>query len=299
MENSVYITTVMFADIAGSTTLYERLGDEQANAIINDVINMMSEVTVKNSGTVVKTIGDEVMCRFSSADHAFTAACTIQEMLTKRSAENNVNIQVRIGFHSGRVLIREDGDVFGDDVNVAARVAVIAKGNQIITTKDTVDSLTSAFQSSCREFDRISLKGKSEETIIYEVLWESDDVTVTRMSTMIHCSNTIPAVKQLHLKYQDKELKLKMESSVISLGRGVQCDFIINSTHASRLHAKIEFRRGKFVIIDQSTNGTFIKTGDGKEVYLRREALPLLGNGIISLGVNTDHENPHQILFSV
>jgi predicted component of type VI protein secretion system len=107
------------------------------------------------------------------------------------------------------------------------------------------------------------------------------------------------AVKQLHLKYQDKELKLKMESSVIYLGRGVQCDIIINSTHASRLHAKIEFRRGKFVIIDQSTNGTFIKTSDGKDVYLRREALPLMGNGVISLGVNTDQENPHQILFSV
>ena len=49
----------------------------------------------------------------------------------------------------------------------------------------------------------------------------------------------------------------------------------------------------------QSTNGTFVKNSDGKEVYLRREELPLMGNGVISLGLKTDQEDPHQIYFSV
>ena len=153
------------------------------------------------------------------------------------------------------------------------------------------------FQSSCRAFDRLSLKGKSEKTIICEVVRQDDDVT--RMSTMINFMDTAPIVNRLHLKYLDKELRLNLESSAISLGRDDQCDFIIDSNHASRLHARIEIRRGKFVIIDQSTNGTFVKTSDGEELYLRREESPLLGNGVISLGVNPDQEDFYQIHYSV
>ena len=296
MDTSVF-TTIMFADVTGSTALYEQLGDEQANRIINDVITMMSELTEKHLGTVVKTIGDEIMCRFSEADQAFTAASIIQDSLQKRPADQGVKINVRIGLHTGQVLIRKDGDVFGDAVNVAARVAAIARGSQILTTKETVESLMPLFQSSCRAFDRLSLKGKSEKTIICEVLRQDDDVT--RMSTMINFMDTAPIVKQLHLKYLDKELSLNLESAAISLGRDEQCDFIINSNHASRLHARIEIRRGKFVIIDQSTNGTFVKTSDGEKLYLRREESPLLGNGVISLGVNPDQEDFYQIHFSV
>lgn len=291
------IITVMFADVAGSTSIYEQLGDEQANIIIHGVLELMADITYKNSGTVVKTIGDEVMCRFSKADDAFTAASVIQETFLNHPTISGFKIRIRIGMHTGQALLREDGDVFGDAVNVAARVTAIAKGNQIITTRDTVDALSAIFTRSCREFDRIQLKGKSEETVIYEVVWEGDDVT--RMSTMINFIDTIPSAKQLHLKHLEKEVVVNPDTPALTLGRGAQCDFVINSTHASRTHAKIEFHRGKFVIIDQSTNGTFVKYDDGKEVYLRREELPLMGNGVISLGVNTEQEKSHQIRFSV
>lgn len=289
------IITVMFADVAGSTELYQQFGDEHANAIIHDVLEMMSDITIKNSGKVVKTIGDEIMCRFSKADNAFITASVIQEMLHNRPKVNGVKVNVRIGMHTGQALLREDGDVFGDVVNVAARVVAIAKGNQIITTKDTIDALSAVFQTSCREFDRIPLKGQSEESVICEVIWEADDAT--RMSTMINFIDTIPSARQLHLKYMDKEVVLNPQSPRLSLGRGNQCDFVINSIHASRSHATIEFRRGKFVIIDQSTNGTFVKNDDSSEVYLRREELPIMGSGTISLGVNTGHEQQHQIYF--
>ena len=171
-------------------------------------------------------------------------------------------------------------------------------GGQIITSKDTVDSLNPLFQSGYGEFNRISLKGKSEETIIYEALWEKAD-DVTRMSTMIHFINAVSLEQQMHLKNLNKVLSLRTQASVISRGQDARCDFVINSKRVSCLHAKTKFRRGKFVNIDQSTNGTFVKNSDNKEVYLRREALPLMGNGRISLGSKTGQENPHQIYFSV
>jgi class 3 adenylate cyclase len=298
MSTSIHTITVLFADVEGSTTIYEKLGDEHANRIINNVIAKMTEVTVQNAGVLVKTIGDEVMCRFGNANNAITAASSIQEMLQKSQAEYGIKIQARIGLHMGQALIRDDGDVFGDAVNIAARVTAIARGGQIITTKDTADSLSPEFQSECREFDRISLKGRSEETVIYDVLWERAD-DVTRMSTMINFRNARQPEKKIQLKYLGKEVGLFPESSVISLGRGDQCDLVVNSARVSRLHAKIEFRRGKFVIIDQSTNGTFVKSSDGKEVYLRREELPLVGDGVISLGMKADNKNPHGIYYSV
>lgn len=296
MVASVDTITVMFADIAGSAALYEKLGDKQANRIVDDVILMMSDVAEKNSGVLVKTIGDEIMCRFSDADQAFSTATVIQERLQNRPAENSFKIEVHIGLHTGRALIREDGDVFGDAVNIAARVTNIARGGQIITSKDTVDSLGLLLQADCRQFDRISLKGKKEQSIIYEVLWEkSSDVTQT--SSILHFNNALPSEKQIHLKYLDKELSLRTESSVMFLGRSAQCDIVIDSTRVSRLHAKIEFRRGKFVIIDQSTNGTFVKYSGGKEVYLRREVLPLMGKGVISLGLKADQDDLQQVYF--
>ena len=96
------------------------------------------------------------------------------------------------------------------------------------------------------------------------MLWEKAD-DVTRMPTMIHFNNSLPLEKQMHLKYLDKVLSLKTQSSAISIGRDARCDFVIKSKSVSRLHAKIEFRRGKFVIIDQSTNGTFVKTAMAKK----------------------------------
>ncbi len=298
MDTSVDTLTVMFADVADSTSLYESLGDKKANQIIHGIIQLMAEVTENNSGYVVKTIGDEIMCRFNTADDAFITASVIQEALHNRPRVENIKLRVRIGMHTGQALIREeDNDVFGDAVNVAARVTSIAKGNQIITTRPTVEALSPIFRSSCREFDRIALRGKAQETIIYDAVWGSDDVT--RMSTMINLIDTIPTATQLQLTHQNSELSMEPGAQSLSLGRGPQCDLVINSSHASRSHAIIEFRRGKFVIIDQSTNGTFVKTDNGKEVYLRREELPLLGTGIISLGISTDKENLHQIRFDV
>jgi len=297
MDTPVETMTIMFADVAGSTSLYEKLGDQRANQLIQGVIQLMTDLTRKNSGTLIKTIGDEVMCRFPQADQAFTCANLIQEILHNRPPENQLKLRVRIGLHTGRVLLKPDGDVFGDAVNIAARVAAIARADQIITTSDTIEALSPVFKSSCRIFDRIPLKGKSEETTIYEVLWEADEVT--RMSTLINPVNTIPAARRLQLEYQDKTLILNADSAPILLGRGAQCDLIINSAKASRQHARIEFRRGKFVIIDQSTNGTFIQSDSGREIYLRREELPLLGQGVIGLGISSQQDKSHQIKFSV
>ncbi|MDQ7017096.1 MAG: FHA domain-containing protein, partial [Gammaproteobacteria bacterium] len=78
--------------------------------------------------------------------------------------------------------------------------------------------------------------------------------------------------------------------------RGSQCDLVIKGNAISRLHAFIEYHNGKFILRDESTNGTYVKMNGGRTVYLRREELPLLGSGVISLGAPV-REPDHRLLY--
>ncbi|MDA0977503.1 MAG: adenylate/guanylate cyclase domain-containing protein [Proteobacteria bacterium] len=175
---------VMFADVTGSTRLYETLGDEAANRIIGKVIDVMAKITEGYQGFVIKTIGDEIMCRFSSANDCVRAAIECQEEISAGIQGEDVEISIKVGLHFGPAILMDDGDVFGDAVNVAARMAGIAKGAQIITTQDTVSLLDADLQDMSRQFDRTNVKGKEEAIIVYQVVWEeSDDVTRIEINT--------------------------------------------------------------------------------------------------------------------
>jgi len=274
---------VMFADVAGSTKLYDELGDEIANSVISQVITMMQASTEAFSGVVIKTIGDEVMCQFDSADDAAKAAIQIQEKLELGLVQGTF-VAVRIGFHCGAVIFRDDGDLFGDTVNVAARMAGIAKGRQIILTESATKELSAGLAEKSREFDKIPVKGKAEEIRVCELVWE--ETGVTRMISIDSLNSQLN--EELYLSCGDANTRMTLNSSSVQIGRSAVCDLVVNADLASRTHAKISVKRGKFVLADQSTNGTFVLADDGQESYLRREELVLNGSGTISLGNNAN-----------
>lgn len=287
-------TGVMFADVTGSTKLYETLGDENANRIIGKVIDIMAKITEGYQGFVIKTIGDEIMCRFTSANDCVRAAIECQEEISAGIQGENVDISIKVGLHFGPAILMEDGDVFGDAVNVAARMAGIAKGAQIITTQDTINLLDADLQDMSRQFDRTNVKGKEEEIIVYQVVWEeSDDVTRIEMSS----DDLIEEIKYLSLDFQGNQQRIASDDHrTFVIGRGVQSDLLCKTRLASRSHATLEFRRGKFLLTDQSSNGTFVKTDDGENIFLRRQELMLWGSGYISLGEEISKEEPDNLI---
>lgn len=290
---------VMFADVSGSTRLYETLGDKDAKALIGAIVELMSELTRQHDGVVVKTIGDEVMSRFPRADAAIQSACAIQEQLELRPpAKPGVKVAVRIGVHWGPALL-ENGDVFGDAVNIAARMAGIAKARQIITTDDTVQALPPSLAAKARVFDKTPVKGKQAEMVIHEVVWEEQgDVTrITAVRAATPADTTVTRPLQVRCGTNQKTVPLDGASFV--LGRADDCNLVVPGNLASRQHARIEFRRGKYILVDQSTNGTWVRMQEGKDVYLRREELPLWGKGVISLGEEVRNDNPAAIFFSM
>lgn len=289
---------VMFADVAGSTTIYENMGDNLARERISNALDTLIEIISKHNGVLVKTIGDEILVYFTEVDMAILAAHKIQEVMEDDSKPETIGISIRIGMQFGSAIL-ETNDIFGDTVNVAARIASMAKARQILCTKEIAFLVKSKeLSNNMRPFDRIRVKGKSEYLDIYLFSWEEEG-DITNMATASNFTN--PAHhkqgEKLTLTYQSKRYKVPVTATSYIIGRGKDCDLIIEGDLISRYHSKIEHRRGKYIITDQSTNGTFIKTQEGQEVFLRREELTLFGVGFISLGKKVDQEDGSIIQF--
>jgi class 3 adenylate cyclase len=288
---------IMFSDIAGSTRMYERLGDRQAKKIVDKCLGMLSEVVTRNRGFIIKKIGDELMCTFDDPQNASQAASEMQVTLKQASAFgtfSNEAVRIRVGFHFGCV-IRDRGDVFGDAVNVAARVVAQAKAGQILTTKESLSLLPQELHAGTRFIDRIAVKGKTKELEIYEVLWDLADLTMGPEALRER-----PRFDQrIRVSFRGREVVLGEDRTSLRMGRGEDNDIIVPDNQSSRLHARIELRRERFVLVDQSLNGTYVKIEGEEEVCLRRDELALKGSGSISLGRPTDLAKDLVVAFSV
>jgi adenylate cyclase len=271
---------VLFADVSGSTKLYETAGDAVAHAAIEKCIAIMREKTTGAKGRVIKTIGDEVMASFPTADAAADAAIEMQTAIVELPMVGNTKIGVRIGFNFGPVVERE-GDVFGDAVNLAARLSHVATKDQIITARDTVMKMSPMLKSATRAITTIQVKGKEQEIQVYELMWQQNADMTTLAS---HKSVYKPKNAKLRIKTQAGEVILSVEKPSLALGRDQSADLVIRERMASRAHGKIERRLDKFILTDHSANGTFITIEGDKEIILRREEFTLRGHGWIAFG---------------
>ena len=272
--------TVLFADVSGSTKLYETAGDTVAHAAIEKCVNLMRERTVAAKGRVIKTIGDEVMSAFPTADNAADAAIEMQSAIAELPPVGNTQIGIRIGFNHGPVVER-DGDVFGDAVNLAARLAGVATKGQIITARDTVMLMAPMLKAATRAITTIQVKGKAQEIQVYELIWQqSEDMTTLASQKSVYK----PKNAKLRLIVQGNDVILSSERPSVALGRDASADLVVKERMASRAHGKIERRLDKFILTDHSANGTFITVEGDKEIVLRREEFTLRGHGWIAFG---------------
>lgn len=276
---------IVFADVVGSTQLYESLGDEAARETVQRCVDCMKDATTEYAGDVIKTMGDEVMSTFATADEAMSAASQMQQRISNGnfSGKDEVRVAIRIGCHFGPVVV-EERDIFGAAVHTANRMTSQAKSGQIITTQSTVELLGEDWQSVVRQIGVATLRGQTEEVALFEVLWQPEEAT--SMLPKIDWSDAKKAGPgQLSLKFQGEELLLSLDGSrSVTMGRADENDVTIKGNLISRVHARIELNKNRFVIVDESTNGTFVQRDDGEEIYVRRDSAQLTGSGLIGLG---------------
>ena len=292
MDTASSDLAVLFADVSGSTRLYETLGDVRALATIERCLALVKAACDGNAGRVIKTIGDEAMAVFPTADNAAQAAAEMQARVTAEPAIAAERLTIRVGFHFGPAL-RTDGDVFGDSVNVAARLVGVAHGAQVITSAATVSALSPWLRMRTRELTALTVKGKLRDLSVIELIWQDSAADLTTQSTRV-----IAPVAELSVRHGAVEIVLGERRATVTLGRDAQNDIVIADRLASRMHAHIERRRDRFALVDHSSNGTFLTLEGEPEIQLRREEFILRGHGRISFGHAYAKDPTETVLFS-
>ncbi len=278
---------ILFADIAGSTRLYEKLGDQRARMVVSGAVGVMSDVTRRHSGQVVKTIGDEVMTVFRSADNAATAAAEMQDAISASGVSQDITLAIRVGFHHGQVLI-DQADVFGDAVNVAAYVTRQAKPGQILVSGTARQRLSERWSPETRPIARVDVKGKQEQVDLYELIWQADEMTMLQAPPP---RGHDAAGARLVLTTGSRRIEVGALCPAFTVGRDDRNDVVIVETIVSRYHAKVEYRNGRFVLTDQSANGTFVVPQDGAPVFVHRDSVLLAGQGLLGLGAQPEPDS--------
>jgi len=271
---------VLFADVSGSTRLYDTVGDNLAMTAISQCLEIFRDRTEATGGRVIKTIGDEVMSAFSSADAAARTALQIQLRVDALEPVSGNKLGVRIGFHFGPAVERGD-DLFGDTVNLASRLADVATRGQIILSQNTTQRLAKGLRAACRPLYSIPVKGKNDDIAICELTWKAGGDATTMMPSL---GPSVGRPLVLRLFYRNREIVLDDSRSTITLGRDQSADVVVPERMASREHGRIEHRSGKFVLVDHSANGTYVTMRGERELVLRREECVLHGRGVIALG---------------
>ncbi len=288
---------IVFADVAQSTRLFETYGDIKARQVIAEALDAMAEITERCKGQVIKTIGDEIMCTLPDADLAVQATSEMQKAISQNPNLIRMNIAIRIGFHYGEVIM-EANDVFGDAVNVAHRMVEVAKADEIITNRETVDRFSQEWQMSTRRLGDVKVKGKQNDIEVYEVVWQEDFSNLTLEPDQIsQFQQNVKASLILH--FRDQEFRMDDDMPTLRIGRITDNDLVVEQALVSRYHAVIELRRGKFFLKDQSRNGIGLKPDQGVEIFIHREEIPLHGQGAISLGQAVSKNEQGLILYKL
>jgi class 3 adenylate cyclase len=267
--------TVLFADLIGGSALAETAGDPAAAEMIALCLERLKHVTTSNGGRVVKTIGDGILTIFPAPGIAADAAATMQREINALPEAGSAMLGVRIAFHSGPV-IEHRGDVLGDTVRLAARLIEQANREQIVTSSGTAASLGRSYKSRVRDLRKLNADGKDGEVALCEVSWRESAPKPRSPSE---------ASAPFRLRYGFIDIVPKWtETGAVKIGRDSDCSVIVTVREASRRHCTIKRVVDDFVLIDHSTNGTYVTEEGSSEILLLGKSHTLRRHGWISLG---------------
>jgi len=275
--------TVLFADICRSTVLFNRLGDQEALNLIMKALELAGEIVTGQNGTIIGTIGDEIMCTFTSPEDALISARQIHKMMQTTTLMQSNQLAMRVGINSGTVVSLSNS-VYGDTVNIAARLAQQAKANQSLLSSNTIASINEILRDQIRQVGKINLRGKAGAIEIHELLETDTEEEITEVSTN---EELVTRSFLMTARYRTREMRFDPMLVRFLFGRGQDCDQTIDHPTISREHAEILYHNGQFLLRDFSTNGSHVIQGDNHE-QIHRSSVELKGKGQIFLGRTLD-----------
>lgn len=281
-------TAVLFADITGSSRLFVEAGDERAREMVAATLDAWSALAAAQGGQVVQLRGDGMLCTFPSVAAALTAAVALRDL------DYQPPLSMHAGIHAGPV--QQEGDqLYGDVVNIAARMADIAKRFEIVLTQAATQQLPDAGRWDLRLIRQVPVKGQAAPMNIFLLAYDEAHSTEYRPPDRTKTFST-----RLELRHGPRVFVVDATAASCLIGRDHDCTIQVEHRLVSRRHASVERVSGKFFLQDHSTNGTYVADdGSVGPVLVQRELYQLKGQGVISLGVEPDKNADNLIRFAI
>lgn len=287
--------TVLFADLRGSTSLFETLGNAEATSVVTHTVNAVAQAVAPCGGAVIKTLGDGLMAVFDSPVGGVQCANQMHEVLDRlvvRGGERGASaglrsLRLQVALARGEV-VEMNGDCFGDAVNVSARLLDHAGDNETLVTGSVHASLAAADQRRFRNLDWLHLRGRAEPVQVFVLggrRHTGSDSTIDPAVTQFGSVEASTDPDGIRLAWLDTDEVFGADHLPIVLGRSPQATLRLDDSRVSRSHARIDWHAGAFQLTDLSYNGTYVRFGGaGEVVSLRRGTCTLHGSGAIGLG---------------
>ncbi len=272
---------ILLADVSGSTSLYREHGDEQASRMVFECVEGMQKIATIHGGEFVRSKGDDVLCLFESSDAAVQAA---GDMMTF-GARGEVSLHA--GLHWG-LVVRRGSELFGDAINIAARLSSQAKENEVLMSRQLLDHTKSIDRDALRSLGQHTLRGINMPTEIFALMAGGDEdggvTSFAAQPTMVQAQRNEQVAKTtLRLSWLDWAQDIH-EGDQITIGRSRTCGLVVPEASVSRVHASISVRGGIVEFKDSSSAGTTLTIGTAPEFYICRQTVALTGSGNIALG---------------
>ena len=282
--------TVVFADLTGSTGVFEALGNAKATQLVTRLTEWIGKVCTDNHGHIVKNLGDGVLMVFAHNEDALEAVIEMQRSHSERikTWPEVARMRLQVGMSRGEV-IEQDADFFGDAVNLASRLSDLSGPEQILSTDSVIGELAADTPVRFRSLGAMEIRGRHETCMVYQVEWQKDLLTefftVPAALTASPFTRAVPSEGGIKLDWLDVEASFVSAELPIYLGRVAEAHFVVSDPRVSRLHTKISWRAGKFHLEDVSSYGTWVRfAGSNAVIALRRQECVLLEEGEIALG---------------
>jgi class 3 adenylate cyclase len=282
--------TVVFADLTGSTGVFESLGNAKATQAITRLTDWIGKVCEDHRGHVVKFLGDGVLVVFSESPDAIDAAIELQREHQERIRKwpEPLKMRLQIGMARGEI-VRQGGDCYGDAVNVASRLSDLSGPEQILVTDLVIRQLPENSMVRYRSMGSIPLRGRIEPCVVYRIEWQSEVLSeIFTIPASLTPSPFAPRPTRpafIELSWLDTTVGFTSVELPVFLGRDVNAQFVIHDLRVSRRHVRLEWRAGKFYLEDTSSYGTWVRFADSSAIVaLRRQECVLLMEGEIALG---------------
>ena len=297
MMNAVTpLLSILTAGISGSARLHEKLGTAEALRAVDRCMKRIERAVEAFDGDLIKIGGDEMKAAFHTADAAVHAAIEMQQRIADLPPVSGVKLAIRVGISCG------EGDALGSLVDdeatkEAALLAGQAKPSQILISGKIRELMSTSLASQANE---VELGASAPGGSVYEVLLPDAPSSLPgSVSESPAYTPTLTGSGCLRLRYRDDTVLLNEGKTLIRMGRDAACDLVIHDRRASRHHASIERRGNQVVLIDRSTNGTYVMIDGLPEHFLKQSECILRGKGVILFAASSSNPDGECAEFEV